>query len=151
MHLQQPKIKCTERLSTLRVLSRLSWGADRTSLFRLYRALSRFKLEYCVIIYGCASDKVLESLQPVHNAALRICTGAFQSSPIVSLLSECSKPSLRQRRQQLTLQYYGHIVFRPTSPTFQIVLKVPIGRAPTCTYEYQVNLLLKICQYLVVE
>ena len=142
VHIKQLKTKCTEKLSILRVLSHLSWGADRTSLLRLYRALIRSKLEYGAIIYGCASDKVLESLEPVHNAALRICTGAFRSSPIASLLSECGEPSLRQRRQQLTLQYYGHILSRPTSPTCQTMLRIPTGRAPPCTYAYQVNSLL---------
>ena len=67
---------------------------------------------------------------------------AFRSSLIVSLLSEWGEPNLRQQCQQLTLQYYGHILSRPTSPTCQTVLRVPIGRVPPCTYAYQVHSLL---------
>ncbi len=37
-HLKELKAACTKRLSLLRVLSSLSWGADRTVLLRLYQS-----------------------------------------------------------------------------------------------------------------
>ena len=43
--------KCLKALNLLKVLSHTSWGADRTSLLKLYRSLVRSKLDYGCIIY----------------------------------------------------------------------------------------------------
>ena len=142
VHIKRLKTTCIGRLSILRVLSHSNWGADRMTLLRLYRALIRSKLEYGAVVYGCASDTILDKLEPVHNSALRICTGAFRSSPIVSLLAECGEPSLKQRRQQLSLQYYSHVLARPTSPTCQSMRRVPIDQSLPTTFAYNVHSLL---------
>lgn len=47
------------------------------TLLRLYRALLKIKLDYGFEAYASASP-VLQLLNPVHNEALRICTGAFR-------------------------------------------------------------------------
>ena len=45
------KAKCLRALNLLKVLSHTSWGADRTTLLKLYRSLVRSKLDYGCIIY----------------------------------------------------------------------------------------------------
>ena len=58
------------------------------------------KLDYGYEAYSLASKSVLESLEPIHNATIRIATGAFKSSPIISLnLNSGLKP----------LKYYREI------------------------------------------
>ena len=79
-------------------LSHLTWGADRVSLLRLYITLVKPKLDYGCEAYSSASKSVLESLEPVHNAAIRIATGAFKSSPIISLNSNSGLKPLKYYR-----------------------------------------------------
>ena len=51
-HLRDLKVVCTKGLSLLRVLSHLSWGADRTVLLRLYPFLIMTKLDYGCQLYS---------------------------------------------------------------------------------------------------
>ena len=54
-------------MNILKVLSRTEWGADQTTLLKLYRSLVRSKLDYGCIVYGSASKTALAKLDPVHN------------------------------------------------------------------------------------
>ena len=58
------------------------------------------------IIYDAALDYILQEIVPVHNAALRFCTGAFRSSPVISIYTVAGEPPLRIKRKQLLIQYY---------------------------------------------
>ena len=53
-HIKSLKAKCIKALNLLKVLSHTSWGADLTTLLKLYRSLVRPKLDYGCIIYGSA-------------------------------------------------------------------------------------------------
>ena len=94
-----------KRLSLLKCISHSDWGADRTVMLRLYNSIIRSKLDYGCTLYGSASDATLRKLDPIHNAALRYSTGAFRSSPVVSLYAESGSMPLSIRRKQLHLQY----------------------------------------------
>ena len=78
-------------------------------MLRIYRAVIRSKLDYGSVLYGNAPESVLSKRTPVHNAALRLCTGAFRSSPVVSIYADAGVPPLHIRRQQLLLQYYARV------------------------------------------
>ena len=71
-HIKQLKVKATKALSILRVLSHLSWGADRTTLLRLYRALIRSKLDYGCEAYSSATPNVLWMLDLWSPCMLRV-------------------------------------------------------------------------------
>ena len=45
-HIKYLKAKCLKALNLLKVLSNASWGADRTTLLKLYRSQVRSKLDY---------------------------------------------------------------------------------------------------------
>ena len=66
----------------------------------------RANLDYGCQAYSSAPGYILDRLKSVHNAAIRICTGAFRSSSIPSLLEDAGKMSLENRRRQLCMQYY---------------------------------------------
>ena len=70
-HIKYLKAKCLKALNLLKVLSHTSWGADRTTLLKLYRSLVRSKLDYGCIIYGSARKSYLQMLDPIHNQGLR--------------------------------------------------------------------------------
>ncbi|GFQ98277.1 uncharacterized protein TNCT_261311 [Trichonephila clavata] len=52
--------------------------------FALYRALIRSKLDYGSVIYSSACKSLLKILDPVHHQGLRLCLGAFRTSPRLS-------------------------------------------------------------------
>ena len=66
-------------------MSHTNWGADRTTLLRLYLVLVHFRLDYGAHIFCTASPCTLRILDHDQNEGLRLATGAFCSSPIASL------------------------------------------------------------------
>ncbi|GFT84068.1 putative RNA-directed DNA polymerase from transposon BS [Trichonephila clavipes] len=64
------------------VLSNTSWGADRASLLRVYQAIVLSRIDYGCVVYGSACNSTLKKLDPVHHMALKICSGAFRTSPM---------------------------------------------------------------------
>ena len=53
-HIDYLKKKCLKAMNLLRVVSNTDWGADSTTLLRLYRSLVRSKLDYGCVVYGSA-------------------------------------------------------------------------------------------------
>ena len=120
-HLLALKTKSMKALNILKCLSGTSWGADRQSLLLLYRSIIRSKIDYGCVVYQAATKTNLLLLDPVHHLALRLCTGAFRSSPKLSLYAECGEPSLHLRRAQLSLQYMVRLKQSPESLTWDSV------------------------------
>lgn len=120
-HIKQLKVDCMKRLDLLKMMSHTSWGADRLIMLRLYRSIIRSKLDYGCFVYSSAKPNVLQTLDPVHNAALRLCTGAFRSSPVISIYADAGEPSLSFRRRQLLLQYYVRTQQSPSAPTLKYI------------------------------
>ncbi|GFY58279.1 putative RNA-directed DNA polymerase from transposon X-element [Trichonephila inaurata madagascariensis] len=118
-------------LNILKVLANIPWGADRTSLLRLYRALIRSKLDYGSVVYSSACKSLLKILDPVHQQALRLCLGAFRTSPVESLYAETYKPPLdlqRNHRSSLTYSQPFHLRIRDLIND----LNLNIGRIALC-------------------
>ena len=97
--------KCLKAINLLRVVAHTFWGADQQTLLHLYRSLIRSKLDYGCIVYGSARPSYLKILEPIHNHALRLCLGAFRTSPAVSLCVQATEPPLALRCKKLALQY----------------------------------------------
>ena len=87
----------------MKVLSNISWGADRSTLLYLYLSLIRSKLDYGSIVCGSAGKSYLQTLDSVHHQGLRLALGAFRTSPITSLYVEADEPSLYLRREKLSI------------------------------------------------
>ena len=90
-------------------------------MLRLYRPLVRSKVDYGCTVYGSARKSCLQMLDPIHNQGLRLCLGAFRTSPVESLYVEAHEPSLGARRAKLSLQYATKIKFLPKHPTYDVV------------------------------
>ena len=78
-------------------------------MLRLYRSLIRSKLDYGCIVYGSARKFYLQMLDAIHNQGLRLCLGAFRTSPIESLYVDAHEPCLGARRAKLSQQYVTKI------------------------------------------
>ena len=96
-HLKYVKKKALKALNILKVIGNTEWGADRKVMLRLYRSLIRTKLDYGCIVYGSARKSYLQMLDPIHNQGLRLCLGAFRTSPVESLYVDAHEPCLGAR------------------------------------------------------
>ena len=108
-------------MNLLKVLSSTDWGADTETLLLIYKSHIRSVLDYGCIVYGSARKSYLQMLDPIHHQALRLCLGAFKTSPIESLYVEANEPSLYDRRQKLALQYATKIKGNPSNIAFDTV------------------------------
>ncbi|GFS74416.1 RNase H domain-containing protein [Trichonephila clavipes] len=110
------------------VLSNTSWGADRTSLLRVYQAIVLSRIDYGCVAYGSACNSTLQKLDPVHHMALRICSGAFRTSPVQSLYVNCHQLPLDLRRRKLSLAYYFKILSVPSHPLQNVYMSTSMKR-----------------------
>ena len=120
-HLRSARVKCMRSLELLKCLSRLSWGADRTTLLRVYRAITRSQLDYGCQVYSSATRSSLQMLDTIHHQGLRSSIGAFRTSPVASLYAEAGEPSLWDRRDKLSLQLYARLLGMPNTPACDVV------------------------------
>jgi ribonuclease HI len=120
-HVKELKTRCFKSLNLLKVVSNLSWGGDSTVLLRLYRAVTRSRLDYGCIVYGSARPSYLRCLNTIHHQGLRLSLGAFRTSPVESLYVLAKEPSLTLRRIKLSLQYIVKLAACPNNPAFESV------------------------------
>ena len=104
-HLKYLKAKCLKALNLLRVVAHTDCGAEYTALMRIYTSCIRSKLDYGSVVYGSGRKSYLQVLDPIHNQALRLCLGAYHTSPCQSLYAETNELSLNLRRKKLSMNY----------------------------------------------
>ena len=122
-HIEHLRAKCFKALNLLKVVSNLDWGADRKVLLRLYRAVVRSKLDYGCIVYGSARKSYLKRLETIQNQSLRLCLGAFRTSPVASLHVEADELPMELRREKLALQYALKLSANPSNPAYNVTFK----------------------------
>ena len=99
----------------------ITWGADQQSLLHLYRSLIRSKLDYGCVVYGSARRSYLQMLDPIQNHALRLCLGAFRTSPSSSLCVLTNELPLYLRRKKLSMQYCLRLSSTSQNPAHSVV------------------------------
>ena len=62
-------------------------------------------------------------LDPVHNTALRLCLGAFRTSPSSSLCVLSNEPPLYIRRRKLSIQYCSKLSSATGNPAYRSVFE----------------------------
>ncbi|GFX02210.1 uncharacterized protein TNCV_137861 [Trichonephila clavipes] len=127
-HVLYLRKRCERSLNILKVLSNTLWGADRVSLLRVYQALILSRLDYGCVVYGSARASVLKRLDTVYHSALRICSGAFRTSPVTSLYVVCHQPPLELRRRQLCATYFIRAMSVPSHPLKPFALAIGLNR-----------------------
>ncbi|GFX46516.1 putative RNA-directed DNA polymerase from transposon X-element [Trichonephila clavipes] len=127
-HVLYLRKKCERSLNILKVLSNTLWGADRVSLLRVYQELILSRLDYGCVVYGSARASVLKQLDTIHHSALRICSGAFRTSPVTSLYVVCHQPPLELRRRQLSANYFIRAMSVPSHPLRPFALVIGLNR-----------------------
>ena len=124
-HIEHIKAKCSKRLNLFRCIASTEYGADRTTLLHLYKALVLPIIEYGAIIYAGASDNTLKKLETIQNSFVRISLGVMKTSPISSLQVEACIPPLHLRRVEQSFRYTSKIFFHPNHSTFKSLHVLP--------------------------
>ena len=119
-HINYVRQKCEKVMNLLKVVSKMNWGADRSVLLRLYRSFVRSRLEYGCAVFSSACKSYLKKLEPIQNQDLRICLGAFRTSPMQSLYVEANEPPLYLRFDKLCIQY-AKLRSIPDNPAYDVV------------------------------
>ncbi|GBN24059.1 hypothetical protein AVEN_27884-1 [Araneus ventricosus] len=109
------------------MLSGTSYGAETSTLLKIYKALIRSKLDYGCVVYGSGSKSVLKALDIVHHQGLRLSLGAFRTSPIQSIYVLSHEPSLELRRERLTLNTFFKIKSNSSHPMHYKVINPIYG------------------------
>ena len=97
--------RCKPKLNILRCISGLKWGASKSVMLMIYKALIRSIIDYGSIVYYSAATYILKKLDTLQCKSLRLCTGAMKSTPLTSLQVECCEPPLQFRRERLLLKF----------------------------------------------
>lgn len=101
--------KCEKVINILRSLSGSDWGAERDTLLLIYRAMIRSILDYGCVVFGSAAKSLLCNSDRVQAKALRVCCGAFRTTPIPALLVEMGELPLRISRHKLGIHYWSKL------------------------------------------
>ncbi len=64
-------------------------------------------LDYGSIVYDSAAKTLLKKLDVILAQALRLCCGAFKTTPVSALQVEVGEMPLQIRRKQLKMNYLG--------------------------------------------
>ncbi|XP_055527217.1 uncharacterized protein LOC129719833 [Wyeomyia smithii] len=101
-HVEEVASTCKQRLQFLRYVANTSWGGDRATITKLYKATILEKMLYAAPMLSSIQNSTMRKLDTIHNAGLRAISGAFYTSPIASLHAESGIPELRVLIQQRT-------------------------------------------------
>ncbi|GFV86058.1 putative RNA-directed DNA polymerase from transposon X-element [Trichonephila clavipes] len=97
-------------------------------ILHLRKKQSYSRIDYGCVAYGSACNSTLQKLDPVHHMALRICSGAFRTSPVQSLYVYCHQLPLDLRRRKLSLAYYFKILSVPSHPLQNVYMSTSMKR-----------------------
>ncbi|XP_026479951.1 uncharacterized protein LOC113386381 [Ctenocephalides felis] len=93
--------RCERGINLLRLLAKTWWGADPQICINIYKSIIRSVIDYGSYIYGQGAKSLMEKLDRMQYAALRVCIGAMRSTPTNALLVETGEPPLSIRRTML--------------------------------------------------
>jgi len=120
-HIQHVFNKCQKRLKILRLHKGTSWGTAKDPLLTIYRSLIRSVIEYGMEAYFFSSQSSIIPLFKVQSNALRLCTGAMPSTPIVCLQHACHEMPLHIKHRLFCLQYKVHLLTFRKHPGLSLV------------------------------
>ena len=102
------------------MLKGTSWGAGKRPLLTVYRSLVRSVIEYGMEAYFFASPSLLKPLQKIQNDALRLCTGALVSTPVICLHHACNEMPLNIKHKFLCLKFKAHLLSFSDHPALSL-------------------------------
>ncbi|XP_037531828.1 uncharacterized protein LOC119409038 [Nematolebias whitei] len=123
IHIQKIVDKCKRKLNILRCLVGNDWGAERQSLQQIYMGIIRSDIDYGCLVYSSAAKTHLDKLDSIQHQALRLCTGAFKTTPTAALEVETGEMPLDLRRTKLGINYWLNLMGNKEGHPTQEILK----------------------------
>lgn len=120
-HIKNIVDKTKSKINLLRSVTGQKWGANKTTLLRIYRTIIRPKLEYAFELFYTASKSTLKQIDTLHNTCLRICCGAMKSTATDVLQNECGELPTDLRRKSAILKYAAKISASKTNPAAELL------------------------------
>jgi ribonuclease HI len=120
-HIQYVVDRCKARLNLMRSLTGTGWGASKTALLTVYRALIRSLLDYGAEALDSASHGAIAKLDSIQYRALKICCGAMAGTSLQALQVECGELPLALRRLRQQLRYSIKVKSRPEHPAGDVL------------------------------
>ena len=115
-HIQYLKERCHKDLQLLSIIASHKWGADCTTLRKLYLALTLPKLDYGSFVFANAAESHLTVLNRIQYKAARTILGALRCTPTFKLEIEANLMPLHIRRNMLLTQYGCRIMSTKAHP-----------------------------------
>ena len=103
-HINSIVAKCVSRINLMRSVTSHSWGASKSVLLTMYRALVRSRLDYGSQLLYTASKTALAKLDTIQATCLRISSGAMRGTAISAMQQDCGEMPLSIRRHELQLR-----------------------------------------------
>ena len=140
---QVDKAECNSklRLTLMKKLAGTSWGADATTLKRLYTGRVRPTLEYGITAWGTAAKSNFNKVSKIQNQATRIITGAMKSTPIMELETATGLEPLEDRRDTKILVQAAKFKRLPTHPMKERLGEPIKGRLKRESFVHQAHTL----------
>ena len=136
IHIADVVRRCQGGLNVLRCLANIHWGSCREVLLNVYRAIVLSRLEYGSLVLSSARRTTLRSLDSIHLLGARLATGAFRTSPTLSVLLEADLMPLDLRRQNKLVRYgirMRALPDHPNAPAFNGLFRNRFAHRPTVT------------------
>ena len=108
-HLNYLKDICSRKLNILRSLTSKSWGANRRLLTTFYNSFIQSKISYGIEIYSSACKTKLKTLEIIQNTAIRIITGLYRTTPVITLHLESQISSIFTNIEFKIIKYFYKI------------------------------------------
>lgn len=124
LHVGKMINKAMAGYNVLKVFTRVWWGADPKVMLVAYRALIRSHLDYGSIFFNNLSKKLIDKIDRMQYAALRLSLGCMKSTPTNALLAESCEISLGYRRKILATKFLSKFIGIEQHPIIQIIMKV---------------------------
>ncbi|XP_058449303.1 uncharacterized protein LOC131429269 [Malaya genurostris] len=122
-HCKLTKKACESRLRILRMIGAQHSRGNRTSLLQVGSALVTSKLLYGIGLVSRGGSPNLQTLAPAYNKMVRFASGAFVTSPIVSIMAEAGTLPFELLAAQATvrtaIRIYSHNRNNGTLPLIQ--------------------------------
>ena len=98
------KLKAAKRLNLLKRLASTTWGADKSTLRRLYLGYIRSAMDYALPLQNIAPTQARTSLDRVQNAAAKLISGGMRSTPTAACEIDANLEPLDLRRERAALE-----------------------------------------------
>ncbi|KAL7291201.1 hypothetical protein TKK_0015042 [Trichogramma kaykai] len=113
--------KCSSSLNIIKFLRGTWWGSHPDTLMILYKCFIRSIIDYALFVYLPTTSHLLQKLEKIQFAAIRLALGYRQSTPTNILLAESKLPSIQERARLMGRVYTAKILSNSGSQIFTAI------------------------------